>query len=202
MNIVLKIPWSAWNGPHGHEICKIKRCFSPSADTWKNHYKSYGGKQSNGNIRLKETFPITGTPFIICLSGSRDNRKLCIVAMPRTREAIRMLCCFSLMAIWMFSYPLHFAQLKSSGRRLVPLSHSCPNVGPSQGSGSILGTCPATHRLGYRASTGAVATYNSYARHWLKNTHTGQDFCLMFCQAKKLLQELEHFMGGKNAAVI
>lgn len=102
MNIVLKIPCSAWNGPHGHAICKIKRCFSPSADTWKNHYKSYGGKQSNGNIRLKGTFPITGTPFIICLSGSRDNRKLCIVAMPRTREAIRMLCCFSLMAIWTF----------------------------------------------------------------------------------------------------
>lgn len=101
-----------------------------------------------------------------------------------------------------FSYLLHFAQLKSSGRRLVPLSHLCPSVGLSQGRGNILGTCPARCRLGYRASTTAVAAYSSYRRHWLKSRHTGQDFCLMFCQAKKLLQELEHFIGGKNTAVI
>lgn len=31
---------------------------------------------------------------------------------------------------------------------------------------------------------------------------TGQDFCLMHCQAKKLLWEVKFFMGGKNTAVI
>lgn len=31
---------------------------------------------------------------------------------------------------------------------------------------------------------------------------TGQDFCLMHCQAKKLLWEVKYFMGGKNTAVI
>jgi len=30
----------------------------------------------------------------------------------------------------------------------------------------------------------------------------GQDFCLMHCQAKKLLWEVKFFMGGKNTAVI
>lgn len=100
-----------------------------------------GGKQSHGNIHLKGPFPITDTPFITGLSDSRDNRKLCIVAMPRTREAIRMLYCFSLMVIWTFSCPSHLVQLCSSARGLVPSSHWWPNAWCwAEAGGDISGT--------------------------------------------------------------
>lgn len=41
----------------------------------KNPLRSSNRKAGYGNISLRQTFPVTRTPFIICLSGSRNNRK-------------------------------------------------------------------------------------------------------------------------------
>lgn len=161
-----------------------------------------GGKQSHGNIHLKGPFPITGTPFITGLSDSRDNRKLCIVAMPRTREAIRMLYCFSLMVIWTFPCPSHLIQLCWSARGLVPSSHSWSNSwcqagggadisGPFQPDAGWVGSlAPGLHLL--------VQPQEQHKACAQEQAETGQDFCLMHSQAEKLLWEVEIFMRGKK----
>lgn len=52
--------------------------------------------------------------------------------------------------------------------------------------------------LGWGAGTGAVLL----AQPQQYKADTGQEFCLMHRQAKKLLWEAQLFMGGKSTAVI
>lgn len=54
-------------------------------------------------------------------------------------------------------------------------------------------------QLGWGAGTAAVLLAQPQEQY---KPDTGQEFCLMHCQAKNLLWEAKFFMGGKSTAVI
>lgn len=112
--------------------------------------------------------------------------------MPRTRDAIWMLCCFSLMAIWMFSCPSHLAWHVHQPESYC---HCLPHD-QMGGRAGISGPFQPD-KVGLGCWSWSLQSPSSNIGQTL-----GRSSAWCIVKLKNLLWEAKFFMGGKSTAVI